>query len=113
MADWVWVESPGSSVDETPRVRSAKFGDGYEQRAPDGLHASEQMLPLQFNDVDNAIADEMITFLRTHAGVTPFDYVPLWATVAIKVICRSWRRSQGSKYGMSTISATFEQVYQP
>ncbi len=32
MADWVWVESPGSTLQEEPRVRTAKFGDGYEQR---------------------------------------------------------------------------------
>ena len=113
MADWVWVESPGSALDETPRVRSARFGDGYEQRAPDGLNPTEQMWPLQFNDVDNTIADEMIVFLRDKNGVTPFSYVPLWATLAIRVICRSWRRSQGSRYGMSTISATFEQVFEP
>lgn len=113
MADWVWVESPGTSLEETPRVRTAKFGDGYEQRALDGLNAVEQRWPLQFNDVDNAIADEMIAFLRTHSGVTAFDYVPLWATVAIRVICRSWRRSQGSQYGVSSISATFEQVFEP
>lgn len=113
MADWVWVESPGTSLDEEPRVRAAKFGDAYEQRAPDGLNSLAQMWPLQFNDVDNAIAEEMINFLRDKNGVTAFSYVPLWSTLTIRVICRSWRRSQGSQYGMSSISARFEQVFEP
>lgn len=110
MADWIWVESPGTSVTEEPRIKSAKFGDGYEQRAPDGLNPNPQAWALQFADVDNQVADQMITFLRAAGGVTAFGYVPLWSTTRIAVICRKWQRSQGSTWGQSSISATFEQV---
>lgn len=113
MADWVWVESPGTSLEEEPRVRGAKFGDGYEQLAPEGLNTIMQMWPLQFNDVAPEVAADMIAFLRAHKGVTPFNYVPLWDTVAIAVICRKWRRTQGNEWGVSSISATFEQWFGP
>lgn len=115
MDDWVWVESPGTALEEEPRALSAKFGDGYEQLAPDGLNDIVQMWPLQFNDIENAIASDMIDFLRSHRN-TPFQYVPLWSTtptVPIVVICRKWRRSQGNEWGYSSISCTFEQWFAP
>lgn len=113
MSDWLWVESPGTSLQEEPRVRSAKFGDGYEQRSPDGINTQPQSWQLQFNDVENSIADDMLAFLRAAGGATAFNYVPLWSTAAIRVVCRKWSRSQGSSWGQSSMSATFEQVFEP
>ena len=112
MADWVWVESPGTSLDEEPRVKSARFGDGYEQIAPDGINAEGQSWNLQFDGVENSIADEMIAFLRSY-GRSGFDYVPLWETVAVRTRCRKWRRTHGPNYGECGISATFERMYAP
>ena len=112
MADWVWVESAGTSLDEEPRVRASRFGDGYEQRAPDGINAQGQSWSLQFNGVDNAIADEMVAFLRAN-GIAGFDYVPLWETVKVRAICRKWRRTHGPEIAQSSISATFERAYEP
>lgn len=113
MADWVWVESPGSSVDETPRLRTASFGDGYEQRAPDGINNLVQKQQLQFNDVADEVAADMVAFLRAHKDGSTFDYVPLWETVASKWKCTSWKRTLGTLIGTSSISATFEQVFEP
>lgn len=112
MADWVWVESPGTSLDEEPRLRRARFGDGYEQRSPDGINSLAQQWEYFAEDVDDAIAQEMVSFLRTH-GVAGFNYVPMWHTAAIRVVCRRWRRTLGSRVGQSNISATFEQVFEP
>lgn len=113
MADWVWVESPGTTLDEEPRLREASFGDGYVQRAPDGINNRPQKWELSFDDVDDVEADSMIAFLRTHNGVTPFNYWPMWASAAIKVVCKRWRRTLGSKLRTSTITATFEQDFAP
>lgn len=112
MADWVWVESAGTALEEEPRIRSSRLGDGYEQRAFDGINADGQSWPLQFNGVDNAIAAEMIAFLRTY-GISGFDYVPLWETAAVRVVCRKWRRVHGPEFGQSGLSMTFERVYEP
>lgn len=112
MVDWVWVESPGTTLEEEPRTRSARFGDGYEQRAPDGINNRPQSWVGVFDGVDDAVADEMIDFLRTQDGRLPFNYVPLRTTVAIRVICRKWSRSFNAP-GESSLRATFEQVFEP
>ena len=112
MADWIWVESAGTSLEEEPRIRSSKFGDGYEQRAPDGINAQGQNWPMVFDGVDNAIADDMVAFLRAN-GIAGFNYVPLWETAAVRVICRKWRRTHGPDFGMSGLSMTFERTYEP
>lgn len=112
MADWVWVESDGAQLDEEPRVKSARFGEGYEQRSPDGINFMELAWELPFDEVDDAIADEMIEFLRLHKGHLPFSYVPLRSTTAIRVICRRWTRTHTSP-GESSIRARFERVYEP
>ena len=112
MADWVWVESPGSALEEEPRVKSARFGDGYEQRSPDGLNPLEPVHELTFDGVDDAVATDMVNFLRAHKGYLPFSYVPLHETVAQRVICRRWTRSK-TGIGESSIRARFERVFEP
>jgi len=112
VADWVWVESPGSTLDEVPRIKAAVFGDGYEQRAPDGLNPLAQVHELSFDGVDDAVATDMVNFLRAQKGYLPFNYVPLHETVAQRVICRRWTRSKAG-IGESNIRARFEQVFEP
>ena len=114
MAVFDWGESINSTMDEEPRVRRSQFGDGYEQRTPDGINAVVQVWDLNFERVDDAIADEIIAFLRARAGVEAFDWTPRWGTSPIRVKCGKWtRRPDGDGDGLSRISARFEQVYEP
>lgn len=112
MADWIWTESAGATLEEEPRLRSARFGDGYEQRAADGINNRPQSWVIPFDGVDDAVADEMIAFLRAQDGRLAFNYVPLRGTTALRVICRKWSRSH-TRPGESAIRATFEQVFEP
>ena len=112
MADWVWVESPGTALDEEPRIKTAQFGDGYEQRAPDGINHMAQVHELTFDQVDDLVANDMIAFLRAQKGYLAFNYVPLHETVAQRVVCRKWSRSK-SGIDESSIRARFEQVFEP
>lgn len=100
-------------LEQQPRVREARFGDGYVQRAPDGINAQPQGWDLQFNDVDDEIGDEMIAFLRQHAGYLPFSFHPLWEPLPIKVTCSQWRRTLGSQVRTSNITCRFEQDFSP
>jgi phage-related protein len=113
MADFVWVESASTALEEEPRVLATQFGDGYAQRQADGLNPLAQVWSVKFAAVDNAVADDIIAFLRAAKGVTSFDWVPLWHTTAIKVICPSWRRAQPAEWGQSDIDAKFQQVFEP
>lgn len=59
-----------------PRVLATKFGDGYEQRGADGLHADLQSWQLQFEHVPTREADQIEGFfLGNQTAIRPF----LWS----------------------------------
>lgn len=101
---------PDASVQKKvePRVRLARFGDGYEQRVRDGINTMPQTWGLQFTG-DRAEIDAIDDFLTRHGGSDSF----LWTTpdgVQGHYICRSWskQRERGVKV---TLQAQFEQVF--
>lgn len=116
MAVFDWVESSGTQLSMMPRVSSTRYGDGYEERAPNGLNPLQQRWALAFRAADNSEADAMMAFLaeRLNAlGLEAFDWTPLWSTTPIKVVCREWNRSHLDEIGASDVNAVFEQVFEP
>ena len=117
MPTFSWAESPGTALEETPRVASTRFGDGYEECAPDGLNPLAQAWTLQFRRVSRSGGDAIVAFLRARVsavgGLEAFDWWPLWATAAIKVRCRGWTRTQLDEAEESDITARFERVHLP
>lgn len=115
MAVYIWVESPGTTRQMKPRVAATKFGDGYEERAPDGLNPVKATWNVQHRGIDNDVADEIETFLlaRFSAGLEAFDWTPLWATTALRFKCEEWSRVQDEDAHTCTITATFQQVFEP
>ncbi|WP_290889364.1 phage tail protein [Arenimonas sp.] len=111
MAVFDWAESRSTSVEESPRVQETRFGDGYVQATPDGLHPQEQTWDLVFDQVDDSIGDDIVSFFRARQGVELFDWTPIWGP-AIRVVCKRWRRTRVD-LGISTITATFERRYEP
>ena len=107
-----WAESPGTGKDRVVRLLETQFGDGYVQVAPDGLNAISTDWHLSFRDCDNAVANDIETFLIENAGLF-IDWMPLWSTSVIKVICKGWRRTQGERWGTSDMSVEFKRVYVP
>ena len=116
MAEFVWAESEGAQFEAGARLASTRFGDGYEQIAPDGLNPITQRWDLSFKGLDATTGDEIIAFLGERVspvlGLEPFDWTPPWATVPLRVVCRSARRTQAGAYGFSDIACTFEQWHQ-
>lgn len=117
MAEFTWVESASTKLDEAPRFSRTRFGDGYAQDAPDGLNPNPQKWTVSFRDVEDSVADAIVAFFRarisTTTGLAAFDWVPLWATAKIQVKCSHWTRTRTSVWGESDIDAEFEQVFQP
>jgi len=112
MAVFDWAESNNLSLEEEPAVTATRYGDGYEQRSANGIHPIAQKWQLNFEQVDNAIADDILAFLRGRGGVEAFDWTPRWATAAIRVKCPRWSRSPDGD-GLSRMTASFEQVFEP
>ena len=117
------VPDKGLSRSSSPKVRSAQFGDGYEQRLADGLNSLEETFAVTFSNRAKAEADDINAFFNTNKGVTSFDFTfpdsnsgtndstgnPV---TTIKVVCSEWSQNYTDLRG-SSISATFKRVYEP
>jgi phage-related protein len=112
-----WVESPGTQLDEEPRVAVTRYGDGYEERAADGLNPKPQRWTLAFRGIERGVADAIVAFFRARVdpvtGLEPFDWTPLWHSAPIRVVCRSWTRTLGEVWAEDDVRAVFEQVFEP
>lgn len=96
-----------------PRILAIKFGDGYEQRAADGLHNDLQSWQLTFAPIPVADAETIEAFFVDNAtAVTPFTWTAPRASTSSKFLCRSWTRTIVSPL-TDSITATFEEVGDP
>ena len=102
-----WKVKPGMGIESEPRVRSVRFGDGYEQRRPDGFNTNLEKYSITLSP-KNAEAQAVRAFLEKHAGVTAFLWKPPHQVNTIKVLCRKWSFSVGAL--RTEITAEFEEV---
>lgn len=100
----------GTEMKMKARVLEMKFGDGYSQRAADGINPQETTFPLVFNNLSSSDANTILTFLEARGGYDAFSWTPPRTTTSLKWICRewSWKPEAGD---LVTISATFERVF--
>jgi len=102
----------GAQRKSQPAVRIAKFGDGYEQRVQFGLNQDPKVWDLRWSAKSNTDAAAIDSFFTARKGVEAFDWTPLGDTTAYKFVCRSWQREL--QYAdTNTVTATFEQVFEP
>ncbi len=62
-----------AQMEAQPVIRSAKFGEGYEQRTADGIHALMPKWSVSFTGKTKADADDIEAFFRAMGGVTAFE----------------------------------------
>lgn len=107
MATFTWLPSPNSRRESRPRILSAMFGDGYEQRVDDGINNLLPVWSLVFDVRSAADTTAIDNFLSANKS-TVFDWTPPFGAAG-KFICRSW---DINALGPDTyeITATFEQV---
>lgn len=92
------------------RVRRAQFGDGYEQRAADGINNKSQSWPLSFVG-GSAYIQPIANFLDSQAGYQSFYWTPpLGSQGFYRCETYSVRRLEGDNY---ELACTFEQSFQP
>jgi len=63
-------------VNQKPRVLTAKYGDGYEQRTGSGINTDEEEWDLKWTNRTFNEGNKIIKFFEDHAGVTSFDWYP-------------------------------------
>tara|TARA_R100000005_G_C4870395_1_gene127187 strand:- start:139 stop:480 length:342 start_codon:yes stop_codon:yes gene_type:complete len=96
----------------SPTVRTARFGDGYEQRLTFGLNQNPKSFQLTF-EVSETDADTIEAFLDARAADNAsFDFTPPGEASSSKFVCESWRKSI-PYLNRATINTTFRQVFEP
>lgn len=92
-----------------PRVLRVDFGDGYSQRAGDGLNTMLDRITATWGLLTPAQADEIEAFFRARGGHEAFWWTPPHESDPRKFICVSWRR-RWARAGYDAITAVFEHV---
>lgn len=92
------------------RTKSARFGEGYEQVVADGINNESQSWPLTFTGSKERV-QEIIDFLRARKGYQSFYWTPPFGQQALFRCAEYDPAHMGGKQW--TLSATFEQSFQP
>ena len=102
----------GVSKSSNATVRESDFGSGYSQRTVFGLNQIAHSLDLRWEYCSETEADNLEDFLIARSGNEAFTYQLEGEDAASKYICKDWSKTleHGS---LSTITATFEQVFEP
>lgn len=108
MSDWTWPVVAGAQIEVAPRVRVARFGDGYEQRVADGINAMPRRISVLLRE-RRQIVQAADAFLRAHAGVQTFTWTPPDGGAG-QWVCRTWSISYPAG-DVAELSATFEEVF--
>lgn len=106
--EFTWQVNAGASLSKEPKVKTAAFGDGYQQRVGSGINANPRSWQIECIRKRSEI-DPIEAFLDARAGAESFRWKPpignsgLW-------ICKSWNVAATS-VNVATLSATFEEVF--
>lgn len=111
--------TPDKALSKTssPRVLTAKFGDGYEQRIADGINSIAETFSLTYNNREKAYIDDLVVFLDSTKAVTSFNFVlpdtnAGGGTKTIKTVCQDYNTVyQYDNYYKLTV--TLRRVYEP
>jgi phage-related protein len=103
----------GATKNSQPVVRTVQFGDGYQQRLTYGLNQNPKSWDLTWQNITETNADTIETFLNNRAADNAsFDWSPPDETTSYKWICPQWNKTI-TYNNRATITATFQQVFEP
>jgi phage-related protein len=104
-----WTPTWPVRIDREPRMKIAKFGDGYEQRVLDGLNPMQTSWNLQWDmrPRDDALAIDL--YLTAQQGGA-FDFLDPHTDSIVQVFCDKWSIDwvlKGNKGDYANIAAEF------
>lgn len=97
------------SVQKKPKLNSAFFGDGYEQRAAKGINNNPKTWTVSFANLTDATATALMDFFDAANGVSSFTWVDLKG-VSGKYTCKEYSQTFTDE-DKNTVNATLNQVY--
>lgn len=69
---FIWTPSYNLSISHSPRTNSVVFGNGYEQRTPDGIYTGLIKMDVTLDLRNQAESSAVLHFLKTRKGVESF-----------------------------------------
>jgi phage-related protein len=113
LPNFFWQPSYQSSVKIEPRVKKIQFGNGYQQRIPDGINSELKNLNLTFENRSEIETVSILHFLEERGGQQSFVYnVPtIYAKPSSisKFIAPNWETNYNF-YNNYSIKTVFEEV---
>lgn len=100
----------GGKVDYNPRSLVATFGDGFNQRAIDGINVLRETWDVGWDCADQAEAATMRDFLQNLAGAGSFTWTPPGESTPKKFISKTYGIVKRLPTA-DTFTATFERVF--
>lgn len=107
MEQFHWHVMPNMTERSQPRVKTIKFGDGYEQRQQDGINNDLRSYEVTLK-VPRQESQYIDLFLTKHNGVKAFLWREPNRHRLITVKCPTW--STAVENTVTTITASFEEV---
>ncbi len=105
--------SLGINKTSAPKVRAVELGDGYQQRVTFGLNQNPKVWNLTWQYISETDADTIESFLDARAAdAASFDWSPPDETNTYKWVCLQWDKTLNFPT-LRTITATFQQVFEP
>jgi phage-related protein len=110
-----WKPSYNSRVENKPRIRYNQFGNGYQQRIPDGLNTSLVEFNIGFENRSELETVSILHFLQQRNGQESFIYnIPTIFSKSLnnlntRFICPDWTSSYVS-YNNYNIECKFVEV---
>lgn len=95
------------------RVRSVGFGDGYEQRAPDGLNSVRRAWKVKWTLLSREQRNLIYDFLVEKKGVHPFIWEVPTEGETVQVLCRKKPSWSHDDYESFSLSAEFTEDFTP
>lgn len=110
LVDDIPILDPGSSRKHTPKVLKADFGDGYSQRAVDGINNDPSQRSFSWTNLTEDEKDQIDKFFIARRGAESFFYDHRNKGVPLVYICTEWEVVDVD-YDVYTVTASFQQVY--
>lgn len=97
---FTWTPDQGLSESREPSIRATRFGDGYEQRAANGINSDLSKFPVSFSGRSLTEAQLIWNFLEARGGTEAFLWSPPYGTASDEL----FGTGNGSNTGFNLLS---------
>jgi phage-related protein len=111
--NFFWKPSYQTTISSDPRIRMVQFGNGYQQRIPDGINTNLVMFDINFNNRKEKETVSLLHFLQTRNAQESFIYnLPIIynkSKLNTRFISPTWSVDYNS-YNNYSIKTKFQEV---